>query len=67
MLSSMVDVKTKACVDFELTKHFNERKAATEMLRCVRKGDTLVFNRGFLKLILVASTTLIFVVRDDCW
>jgi len=47
MLSSMVDVKTKACVDFELTKHFNERKAAVSMLRSVRKGDTLVFDRGY--------------------
>lgn len=46
MLSSMVDVKSKACVDFELTKHFNERKAAVSMLRSVRKGDTLVFDRG---------------------
>ncbi|CBN80331.1 EsV-1-155 (Partial), partial [Ectocarpus siliculosus] len=55
MLSSMVDVKTKACVDFELTKHFNERKAATEMLRCVRKGDTLVFDRGYYSKNLLRS------------
>ena len=45
--SSMVDVKTKACVDFELTKHFNERKAAVSMLRSVRKGDILLFDRGY--------------------
>ena len=38
MLSLMVDVKTKACIDFELTKHFNERRAAISMLRSVRKG-----------------------------
>ncbi|CBN80318.1 EsV-1-170 [Ectocarpus siliculosus] len=55
MLSSMVDVKTKACVDFELTKHFNERKAATEMLRGVRKGDTLVFDRGYYSKNLLRS------------
>jgi hypothetical protein len=47
MLSSMVDVKTKACVDFELTKHFNERTAAVSMLRSVRKNDTLLFDRGY--------------------
>lgn len=47
MLSSMVDVKTKACVDFELTKHFDERSAATTLLRSVAKGDTLVFDRGY--------------------
>lgn len=47
MLSSMVDVRTKACVDFDLTKHFNERTAATTLLRSVKKGDTLVFDRGY--------------------
>lgn len=55
MLSSMVDVKTRACVDFELTKHFNERKAAVSMLRSVRKGDTLVFDRGYYSKDLVRS------------
>lgn len=47
MLSSMADVKSKACVDFELTKYFNERKAVVSMLRSVREGDTLVFDRGY--------------------
>lgn len=48
MLSSMVDVRTKACVDFDLTKHFDERSAATTLLRSVAKGDdTLVFDRGY--------------------
>ncbi|CAM9522132.1 unnamed protein product, partial [Laminaria digitata] len=55
MLSSMVDVKTKACVDFELTKHFNERKAAVSMLQSVRKGDTLVFDRGYYSKSLLRS------------
>ena len=55
MLSSMVDVKTRACVDFELTKHFNERKAAVSMLRSVRKYDTLVFDRGYYSKDLVRS------------
>lgn len=55
MLSSMVDVKSKACVDFELTKHFNERKAATSMLRSVQKGDTLVFDRGYYSKDLLRS------------
>ena len=49
MLSSMVDVRTKACIDFELTKHFNERKAAISMLRSVRKGDTLLFDTAAAK------------------
>ena len=55
MLSSMVDVKSKACVDFELTKHFDERKAAMSMLRSVRKGDTLVFDRGYYSKALLRS------------
>lgn len=55
MLSSMVDVKTKSCVDFELTKHFNERKAAIAMLRSVQKGDTLVFDRGYYSKYLLRS------------
>ena len=55
MLSSMVDVKTKACIDFELTKHFNERRAATSMLRSVRKGDTLLFDRGYYSKDLLRS------------
>jgi hypothetical protein len=55
MLSSMVDVRTKACVDFELTKHFNERKAAVSMLRSVRKGDTLLFDRGYYSKDLLRS------------
>ncbi|CAM9104000.1 unnamed protein product, partial [Hapterophycus canaliculatus] len=55
MLSSMVDVKSKACIDFELTKHFNERKAAVSMLRSVRNGDTLVFDRGYYSKDLLRS------------
>ena len=55
MLSSMVDVRTKACIDFELTKHFNERKAAVSMLRSVRKGDTLLFDRGYYSKDLLRS------------
>lgn len=55
MLSSMVDVKSKTCVDFELTKHFNEREAATKMLRSIQKGDTLVFDRGYYSKDLLRS------------
>lgn len=47
MLSSIVDVRTKACVDFALTKHFDERQAAKTLLRSVRPGDMLVFDRGY--------------------
>lgn len=36
MLSSMIDVRSKTCVDFELTKHFDERRVAIQLLRSVR-------------------------------
>ena len=55
MLSSMVDVRTKTCVDFDLTKHFNERTAATTLLRSVKKGDILVFDRGYFSRELLRS------------
>ncbi|CAN0420281.1 unnamed protein product, partial [Pylaiella littoralis] len=55
MLSSMIHVKPKVCIDFELTKHFNERKAAISMLRSVRKGDTLLFDRGYYSKDLLRS------------
>lgn len=55
MLSSMVDVKTRECIDFELTKHFNERRAAVSMLRSVKKGDTLLFDRGYYSKDLLRS------------
>ena len=47
MLSSMVDVKTKTCVDFEITKHFNERTSAINMMKSIRPKDTMVFDRGY--------------------
>ena len=47
MLSSMLNVNTQTVHDFRLTKHFNERIAATEMLSSVTEQDTLVFDRGY--------------------
>jgi len=55
MLSSMVDVKSNECVDFEITKHFNERTSAKDMLRSVKKKDTLVFDRGYYSSDLMRS------------
>ena len=55
MLSSMVDVKSNECVDFEITKHFNERTSAKDMLRSVKKRDTLVFDRGYYSSDLMIS------------
>lgn len=55
MLSSLVDTSTRCCLDFQVTKHFNERKAATELLRSVRKSDTILFDRGYYSRDLVQS------------
>lgn len=51
----MIDVSNRECVDFELTKHFNERKSAITMLKSVVKGDTLVFDRGYYSSEMVRS------------
>jgi hypothetical protein len=47
MLNSVVDVATRCCVAFSLTKHFDERRAARDLLSNLRQGDTLVFDRGY--------------------
>lgn len=47
MLSSMVDVHTGLCVDYILTKHFNERKSASSHLAYLQQGDTVIFDRGY--------------------
>lgn len=51
MLNSVVDVHTKACVDFTVTSHFNERKAFVALLdnnkQYMKAGDTFIFDRGY--------------------
>lgn len=47
MLSSMVNVKTGCCMDFRVTKHFNERKAAIKLFESVKPNDVLLFDRGY--------------------
>ena len=47
MLSALVDVKTKLCHDFVMTKHFNERAAALVLAQHLIPGDTMVFDRGY--------------------
>ncbi|CAM9398095.1 unnamed protein product [Pylaiella littoralis] len=72
MLSSMVHVKTKTCVVFELTQHLNERKVVISMLGSLRKGDTLVFDRGYYSkdLVLSVHDSQAFVwslaAKDEC-
>jgi hypothetical protein len=69
MLSSLVDVRSKCCLDFRLTKHFNERKAALKMLPSTQPADILLFDRGYFSNQLVTSLLghkLHFVMRLKC-
>ena len=48
MLSSVLNVNTKVCANFSLTKHFNERKSAKFLVSSVGKeGDVFIFDRGY--------------------
>lgn len=47
MLSSLVDTSTRCCVDFTITKHFNERTAAQTLFRSTKKNDIVLFDRGY--------------------
>jgi hypothetical protein len=47
MLSSCLDVRSRVCLDSQLSAHFNERTSALEHLKAVRPGDTLLFDRGY--------------------
>ncbi|CAN0066323.1 unnamed protein product, partial [Chrysoparadoxa australica] len=55
MLSSMLNVHTKACHDAVLTTHFDERKAAEELFRSTEPGDTVLFDRGYFSRRLVSE------------
>lgn len=47
MLSVLVDVHTKRIHAYTVTKHFNERLAAQDLLEHLHPGDTVVFDRGY--------------------
>ena len=49
MLSSALNVNTKTCANFSLTKHFNERKSAKFLVSSVGKeGDIFIFDRDII-------------------
>jgi hypothetical protein len=48
MLSAMLDVHTRTCYDAVVSSHFNERTSAVvHMQRAARRGDTMIFDRGY--------------------
>ena len=66
MLSSLVDTQSRCCIDFTITKHFNERTAAETLLRSTRKNDIVLFDRGYYSSALVQamlSKNVDFVIR----
>jgi hypothetical protein len=69
MMSSMIDVQTKCCVNYEVSSHFNERRAALDLLSAAHEGDTLLFDRGYYSYPLVSALlerNLHFVMRLKC-
>jgi hypothetical protein len=47
MLSSLIDVHTRRVYAYTITKHFNERKAVTDLLGRLHPGDTVICDRGY--------------------
>lgn len=47
MLSSLLDIDTQTCYHSHITQHFNERKSANEHFKVLKKGDTVIFDRGY--------------------
>lgn len=69
MLSSIVNVKTGCCLDFRVTKHFNERKAAIKLFESVNPNDVLLFDRGYFSKEMVNQMNergINFVMRLKC-
>jgi hypothetical protein len=57
MLSSMLDVNTRACYDSQITSHFNERASALQHMQVAKPGDTLLFDRGYYSQQLVQAAS----------
>ena len=47
MLSALIDVNSKVCYDYAFTKHFNERLCVFEHLNNLKRGDTVILDRGY--------------------
>lgn len=69
MLSSMVNVQTKTCLDFRVTSHFDERRAAMKLLDSAKARDVILFDRGYYSSDLIKALKkrrLDFVIRLKC-
>lgn len=69
MLSSMVNVQTKTCLDFRVTSHFDERRAAIKLLDSAKARDVILFDRGYYSSDLIKALkkrNLDFVFRLKC-
>ena len=69
MLSSLVDVHSQCCYDFDISSHFNERKSASKLFQSVRPKDVVLFDRGYYSKDIVSEMLvkgIDFVMRLKC-
>jgi hypothetical protein len=65
LLSSIIDIDREIVINCSIFNHENERKALEEQLKYIRKGDVLIFDRGYyskelLELLLKKGIGFIF-------
>ena len=53
LLSCLYHLKTQIPVDFELVNHGNERLCAEKHLKALKKGDVVVYDRGYFSYIML--------------
>jgi len=47
MLSALTGIQTDTIVNYTITKHFNERQCVHELVKPLKKGDIVLFDRGY--------------------
>lgn len=72
MLSALVDVYTKHVHAYTVTKHFNERLAVSDLLPFLKKGDTVICDRGYYSARLYSMLTshginVVFRLKKDAF
>jgi len=47
MLSALTGIQTDTVVNYTITKHFNERQCVYDLVKPLKKGDVILFDRGY--------------------
>lgn len=55
LLSSALDVHSRTCFDVKLSKAFDERACAKSHMEMLTRGDTMIFDRGYLSLAMMKA------------